>query len=107
MHLVTGGLGFIGNELVRQLKQETEVAVLDNRNRVAPRIDDLSAVPVHEVDLTDHARVRSLIGDLKPEVVFHLRPSISSPNATAIPSAPCGSTWRPPRGSCAAAPPPG
>jgi UDP-glucose 4-epimerase len=72
MHLVTGGLGFIGNELVRQLKPNTEVAILDNRNRVAPRIDDLAAVPVHEVDLTDHTRVRSLIGDLKPEVVHHL-----------------------------------
>ena len=72
MHLVTGGLGFIGNELVRQLKQETEVAILDNRNRVAPRIEDLSAVPVHEVDLTDHVRVRALIAELKPEVVYHL-----------------------------------
>jgi UDP-glucose 4-epimerase len=72
MHLITGGLGFIGNELVRQLKQDTEVAILDNRNRVAPRIEDLSMVPVHEVDLTDHARVRALVGELKPEVVFHL-----------------------------------
>jgi UDP-glucose 4-epimerase len=72
MYLVTGGLGFIGNELVRQLKEEVDVAILDNRNRVAPRIEDLASVPVHEVDLTNHARVRTLIGDLKPEVVVHL-----------------------------------
>lgn len=72
MHLVTGGLGFIGNELVRQLKQETEVAILDNRNRVAPRIEDLSNVPIYEVDITDHLRVREVIKDLRPEVVYHL-----------------------------------
>lgn len=72
MHLVTGGLGFIGNELVRQLKRDHEVVVLDNRNRVAPRIEDLADVPVHQVDLTDHKRVRQIIGDLKPEVVYHL-----------------------------------
>lgn len=72
MHLITGGLGFIGNELARQLVRSYDVSVLDNRNRVAPRIDDLAAIRVHEADLTDHARIRQLIGDLKPEVVFHL-----------------------------------
>lgn len=72
MHLITGGLGFIGNELARQLAQNREVAVLDNRNRVAPRIDDLASIRVHEADLTDHPRIRQLIGDLKPEVVYHL-----------------------------------
>ena len=72
MHLVTGGLGFIGNELVRQLKRDHEVVVLDNRNRVAPRIEDLADVPVHKVDLTDHKTVRQIIADLRPEVVYHL-----------------------------------
>jgi UDP-glucose 4-epimerase len=73
MHLVTGGLGFIGNELVRQLKAAGQnVAVIDNRNRVAPRIEDLRDVPVHEIDLTDHAKVRAIIADIRPEVVYHL-----------------------------------
>ena len=39
MDLITGGLGFIGNELARQLRARgREVVLLDNRRRVAPRI---------------------------------------------------------------------
>jgi nucleoside-diphosphate-sugar epimerase len=40
MNLITGGLGFNGNELVWQLSHAGEdVAMLDNRNRVASRIE--------------------------------------------------------------------
>jgi UDP-glucose 4-epimerase len=73
MNLVTGGLGFIGNELVRQLKASgKEVVILDNKNRIAPDIDDISDVKLAEVDLTDHDGVRALLQKLKPEVVYHL-----------------------------------
>ena len=73
MNVVTGGLGFIGNELVRQLlRAGEEVVVLDNRNRVAPDIGDLAAAKVIEVDLTRHERVSALLTDLKPKAVFHL-----------------------------------
>lgn len=73
MNVVTGGLGFIGNELVRQLLQSGEkVMVLDNRNRVAPDLGDISAVPVVEVDLTQHQRVAAILAGVKPDVVFHL-----------------------------------
>lgn len=72
MHLITGGLGFIGNELARQLARQHPVAILDNRNRVAPRLDDLQSIPVHQADLTNHPAVRTLLGDLKPTVVYHL-----------------------------------
>lgn len=72
MQLITGGLGFIGNELARQLAPHQRVAILDNRNRVAPQIEDLQSVQVYEADLVDHARVKEIIGDLKPSVVYHL-----------------------------------
>lgn len=72
MQLITGGLGFIGNELARQLAPHQPVAILDNRNRVAPQIEDLQSVQVYEADLVDHARVKEIIGDLKPSVVYHL-----------------------------------
>src|SRR6266487_4629899 len=72
MQLVTGGLGFIGNELVRQLSRHEEVVVLDNRSRTAPRIDYLAKVRVCELDLTSHQRVMEAIQDLKPRRVFHL-----------------------------------
>ncbi len=73
MIIVTGGLGFIGNELVRQLKNiGEEVAVIDNRNRVAPAIEDLAAIPVYEIDITDKEKVKELFISLKPQTVFHL-----------------------------------
>jgi UDP-glucose 4-epimerase len=84
-YLVTGGLGFIGNELVRQLKKESSVAVLDNRNRVAPHIDDLRDVPVHDVDLTDHQKVAAALRELKPRVVFHLAAIHYIPECNANP----------------------
>ena len=72
MNLVTGGLGFIGNELVRQLLSLDEVAVVDNLNRVAPRIDDIKPSIVFEADITNASGLRDLFCDLRPNVIFHL-----------------------------------
>lgn len=72
MQLITGGLGFIGNELARQLAANGDVVILDNRNRVAPRIEDLAKIPVHEVDLVSHAEVMKAVMEIKPRVVYHL-----------------------------------
>ena len=86
MDLVTGGLGFIGNELVRQLKAGgREVAILDNRHRVAPRIDDLADVSVHEADLTDHEAVETVLETVRPERIFHLAAIHYIPECNAYP----------------------
>jgi UDP-glucose 4-epimerase len=85
MQLVTGGLGFIGNELVRQLSRTEEVVILDNKNRIAPRIDDLANIHVCEVDLACHERVTEAIQDLKPQKVFHLAAIHYIPECNANP----------------------
>jgi UDP-glucose 4-epimerase len=85
MKLITGGLGFIGNELARQLARDHEVVLLDNRNRVAPRIEDIAHLPVREVDITDHEEVSRVIRELKPEVVFHLAAIHYIPECNANP----------------------
>ena len=86
MNIVTGGLGFIGNELVRQLvRAGEEVAVLDNRNRVAPNIEDLARIPVHEVDITDREATAKAIRNLKPRTVFHLAAIHFIPECNAAP----------------------
>lgn len=72
MYLVTGGFGFIGNELVRQLSQIGEVVILDNRSRVAERIGDLSHIPCLEVDITNSEQLQGVIKDIAPDIVFHL-----------------------------------
>jgi UDP-glucose 4-epimerase len=86
MNVVTGGLGFIGNELVRQLLQAgEEVVVLDNRNRIAPDIGDLAAAKVIELDLTQHEKVAAVLAGLKPETVFHLAAIHFIPECNANP----------------------
>jgi UDP-glucose 4-epimerase len=73
MVVVTGGLGFIGNELVRQLRrQDEEVVILDNRNRIAPDIQDLAKISLAEIDLTDQKAVSDFFIEVKPEKVFHM-----------------------------------
>jgi UDP-glucose 4-epimerase len=94
--LVTGGAGFIGSELVRQLAdQDTRVIVVDNL--VNGRAENLAGLPSDLVqlvvaDIRDRDRMADLIQGV--EIVFHLaclgvRHSIHSPhenhavNATA------------------------
>lgn len=69
--VVTGGLGFIGNELVRQLNGGS-LAIIDNGNRVAQRIGDIQHIPVCGVDLCEHEKVLEVLHKLKPTVMFHL-----------------------------------
>ena len=73
MNLVTGGLGFIGNELVRQLRSRNEkVVIVDNYNRTAPMIDDISDVPVFKVDITEKEKLFDVFRKFRPKIVFHL-----------------------------------
>jgi len=74
MIVITGGLGFIGNELARQLiRQNKPLAIVDNRNRVAPAIDDiLVSAACYEIDIVDFPALDALFQVLKPEIVVHL-----------------------------------
>ncbi len=84
-YLVTGGLGFVGNEVVRQLRRSDEVFVVDNRNRVAPDIEDLRDVPLYEVDITDHPSIRSVFAEVRPDIVVHLAAIHFIPECNAAP----------------------
>jgi len=72
--LVTGGLGFIGNELIRQLITEGRgpVLVLDSRARVAPRSEDMGRARVAEADITDRDATRRVFEAFRPDRVIHL-----------------------------------
>lgn len=78
--LVTGAGGSIGSELARQLAAHTpsELLLLDNSEFALWRIDlELSelhpGVPRHAViaDVRDAPRVRAVMDEFRPELVFH------------------------------------
>jgi UDP-glucose 4-epimerase len=82
MHaIVTGGAGFIGSNLVDALLDKgAEVDVVDTL--VTGRRSNLEAgafdrgARLHEVDITDAAALTSLVGDIAPDVIFHLAAQI-------------------------------
>jgi UDP-glucose 4-epimerase len=82
MHaIVTGGAGFIGSNLVDALlDQGAEVDVVDTL--VTGKRSNLEAgalgrgARLHEVDITDKAALTDLVGDIAPDVIFHLAAQI-------------------------------
>ena len=78
--MVTGAGGSIGGELVRQISEfgPAEIALVDHSEfalynidmeiaETAPELDRRSVI----ADVRDAARIDRLIGDFKPELVFH------------------------------------
>ncbi|HEX5926551.1 MAG TPA: NAD-dependent epimerase/dehydratase family protein [Baekduia sp.] len=79
--LVTGGAGFIGSNLVDALlDQAAEVDVVDTL--VTGRRSNLEAgalgrgARLHEVDITDAPALNALVGDIAPDVIYHLAAQI-------------------------------
>jgi UDP-glucose 4-epimerase len=79
--IVTGGAGFIGSNLVDALlDQGAEVDVVDTL--VTGRLSNLEAgaldrgARLHRVDITDARELTALVGDIAPDVVFHLAAQI-------------------------------
>lgn len=78
-YLVTGGAGFIGSALVRQLIGETdcEVMVVDkltyagNLNSLAP-VREVSRFHFTRADIADAEAIRDLLHGFEPDIVMHL-----------------------------------
>ena len=77
--LITGGAGFIGSALIRQLIAETGVEVINLDNLTyAGNLRSLESVADHarycfeHVDICDAAQVRRVLRDHEPDAVMHL-----------------------------------
>lgn len=74
--LVTGGIGYVGRELVRQLVADNRltVHVLDNLACGEDRLRhmDRNTFVLHRVDVRDAAAVTRVMRQVVPETIFHL-----------------------------------
>lgn len=85
-YVVTGGAGFIGSTLVRELLKLNDgtVDVIDNLNSgKAANIAGLEGVRLHEVDIRDFDAIRPIIEG--SSVVFHLAAIPSVPRSIVEP----------------------
>src|SRR6266852_4488990 len=67
--LVTGGRGFLGSNLCGRL---AELGVVLHATTTARTPENSPGIRWHRVDFTDVSDVRDLLGQLHPEIVFHL-----------------------------------
>lgn len=74
--VITGGLGYVGHELVRQLaaKGGSELHVIDNLDSGGQRLQmvPLDAFQLHVVDIRDREAVARTLAKIQPDIVYHL-----------------------------------
>ena len=72
--LITGGTGFIGSNLIRQLiSTRNEIHSINKNLNNFWRISDITEkINVHNVDLIDKTSLEKTIKKINPDIVFHL-----------------------------------
>jgi nucleoside-diphosphate-sugar epimerase len=71
--LLTGGTGFIGSYLTRELLNKGYEGILKRSSANTWRIDDLiNKIAVYTADITNTTNVEIVFSDFKPDVVYHL-----------------------------------
>jgi UDP-glucose 4-epimerase len=75
--LVSGGVGYVGRELVRQLvaaNSPGSVHIIDNLDCGSHRLEavDQSAFTLHTVDIRDREATKSTVAEIAPDIIYHL-----------------------------------
>lgn len=73
-YLITGGVGFIGRLVVRELLRDSKaaVAVVDNLSAGLPALAPSARVAMTVADIRDRANLRDVFAAFAPDVVLHL-----------------------------------
>jgi nucleoside-diphosphate-sugar epimerase len=70
--LVSGASGFVGGALTRRLAdQGNEVHLLLRSGSNRQRLEGLTGVRIHEVDLRDNAGVDRIVAEVRPRIIYH------------------------------------
>jgi UDP-glucose 4-epimerase len=75
--VVTGGIGYVGRELVRQLVADNpsgSIHVIDNLDCGAHRLEamDQGSFTLHKIDIRDRAAVMATLAAIAPHTIYHL-----------------------------------
>ncbi len=86
--IVTGGAGYIGAHLVKQLAKEEDVDihVIDNFSQSRKNILVRPNVQYHELDICNAPALTNIFVDLKPDTVFHFAAIANVPDSVANPA---------------------
>lgn len=69
---IIGGLGFLGNEIARQIIAEgDELFIVDNLHRVAPDIEDIKNTKTYNVDIRNFDHLYEVLSAEMPDSVIH------------------------------------
>ena len=84
--LITGATGFVGANLTRRLLQDGhEVHLLVRQGYRAWRIEAIcTEVQLHEVDFTDEEVLTHVVGNIRPDWIFHLAAHGAYPSQTDL-----------------------
>ncbi|KAH6960423.1 hypothetical protein DER45DRAFT_557730 [Fusarium avenaceum] len=71
--LVTGGSGFLGGHIVRQLLDHaaTTVAIVSRHPKIPAGISDDSRISLHAADVTVPSQIEAVFRDFEPHAVIH------------------------------------
>lgn len=90
-YLITGGAGFLGSNLSKKALDNGEsVIIIDNLSRKGSEenlkwLSEYGKINFYKVDIRDADKVRQIIIDNKPEIVFHLAGQVAMTNSLQDP----------------------